>query len=118
MCVFCNIVEGKIPSNKVAENDEFMAFHDLNPKAPIHILIIPKKHVNSFHEVTAETMASMTKFIQEIAIVTGVDQTGYRLVTNIGKDGGQEVKHLHFHLLGGHPLKWDHIADSNPQDNF
>ncbi len=108
MCIFCKIVNGEIPSNKVAENDEFLAFHDINPKAPIHILIIPKKHIESFQEVDSETMAKMTPFIQDIARKLELDITGYRLVTNVKEDGGQEVFHLHFHLLGGGKLKWDH----------
>jgi len=111
MCIFCKIVEGEIPSNKVLENDDFMAFHDLYPKAPIHILVIPKKHVDCFQDVSAETMASMTSFIQEIASLTGIDKSGYRLITNNGDNGGQEVHHLHFHLLGGAKLPFEHLAD-------
>ena len=108
MCIFCKIVNKELPNNTVLENDEFLAFHDIYPKAPIHVLVIPKKHVASFHEVDGETMAKMTPFIQEVAEKLGVDQSGYRLVTNIGSDGGQEVFHLHFHLLGGGKLRWDH----------
>jgi len=111
MCIFCKIVEGEIPSNKILENDEFVAFHDMYPKAPIHILIIPKKHVDCFQEVSSETMAAMTPFIQEVATLMGIDKTGYRLITNNGDDGGQEVKHLHFHLLGGAKLKFEHLSD-------
>ncbi len=108
MCIFCKIVNGDIPSNSVHENEDFLAFHDLHPKAPIHIIIIPKKHFASFDDVSPETMAGMTTFMQEVAKKTGVNETGYRLVTNIGKDGGQEIYHLHFHLLGGGKLLWDH----------
>ncbi len=115
MCLFCKIVKGEIPSNKVLENDEFLAFHDINPKAPIHILIIPKKHVENFQEVDGETMAKMTPFIQEVAKELELDENGYRLITNNGRDGGQEVMHLHFHLLGGARLKWPHLADSQPK---
>ncbi len=118
MCIFCKIVNNEIPSNKVLENDDFLAFHDINPKAPIHVLIIPKKHIESFHEVDKETMAKMTPFIQEVAKLLCIDKSGYRLVTNIGKDGGQEVFHLHFHLLGGGKLRWDHKSDANPQKNI
>ena len=118
MCLFCKIVNKELPSNIVAENDDFLAFHDINPKAPVHVLAIPKKHVDSFHEATPEIMAGMTDFIKEITSKTGIDQSGYRVVTNIGEDGGQEVKHLHFHVLGGAKLKWDHFSDSNPKDNF
>jgi len=108
MCIFCKIVKGEIPNNTVHENEDFLAFHDLYPKAPIHVLIIPKQHVENFQSVDGEMMAKMTPFIQEVAQKLGVDQTGYRLVTNNGSDGGQEIFHLHFHLLGGGKLKWDH----------
>ncbi len=113
MCIFCKIVEGEIPSNKVLESDEFLAFHDLYPKAPVHILIIPKKHVECFQDVDAETMAKMTPFIQEVAKKLCLDKTGYRLITNNGKDGGQEIFHLHFHMLGGGKLKWEHQHDES-----
>ena len=108
MCIFCKIVNGEIPNNTVHENEDFLAFHDLYPKAPIHVLIIPKQHVENFQNVNGEMMAKMTPFIQEIAQKLGVDQSGYRLVTNNGEDGGQEIFHLHFHLLGGGKLRWDH----------
>ncbi|KIM08794.1 MAG: hypothetical protein KU29_03480 [Sulfurovum sp. FS06-10] len=111
MCIFCKIVEGQIPSNKIFENDDFLAFHDLYPKAPIHILVIPKKHVVCFQEVTAEMMAGMTPFIQEVATLTGIDKSGYRLIVNNGEDGGQEVHHLHFHVLGGGKLRFEHLTD-------
>lgn len=116
MCIFCKIINGEIPSNKILENDNFLAFHDINPIAPIHILIIPKIHVERFQDVQAEMMASMTPFIQEVATKMGLDESGYRLVTNNGKDGGQEVPHLHFHLLGGGRLKWTHLHHDNPKE--
>ncbi len=108
MCIFCKIVNKEIPNNTVHENEDFLAFHDLYPKAPVHVLIIPKKHIENFHSTDSETMAKMTPFIQEVAEKVGVDKTGYRLVTNNGADGEQEVFHLHFHLLGGGKLRWDH----------
>jgi len=111
MCIFCKIVEGEIPSNKVLENDDFLAFHDINPSAPIHVLVIPKKHIKCFQDVSGELMAKATPFIQEITRKLGLDKTGYRLVTNNGSDGGQEVLHLHFHILGGGKLKWNHYHD-------
>jgi len=110
MCVFCKIVAGELPSNKVLENEEFLAFHDINPKAPIHILIIPKKHIPDFQSTPPEVMAKMTPFIQEVAELLELDKTGYRLIVNNGKDGGQEVMHLHFHLLGGAKLEWPQLA--------
>ncbi len=115
MCLFCKLVNGEIPSNKVLEDDNFIAFHDINPIAPIHILIIPKVHVEKFQDVKPEMMAGMTTFIQEVAKKMGLDNSGYRLVTNNGEDGGQEVPHLHFHLLGGARLKWTHLHDGTPK---
>ena len=111
MCVFCKIIEGELPSSNVLQSDEFLAFHDIDPKAPIHVLIVPKKHIESFQEVDSEIMGKMTPFIQEVARILAVDESGYRLVTNIGSDGRQEVPHLHFHLLGGGKLRWDHSHD-------
>ncbi len=111
MCIFCKIVAGEIPNNSVHENEDFMAFHDLYPKAPIHVLVIPKKHIDCFQNVSGDMMAKMTPFIQEVATKLGIDKTGYRLITNNGDDGGQEIHHLHFHLLGGGKLKWEHLYD-------
>jgi len=110
MCIFCKIVKGEIPANKVLENEEFLAFHDINPKAPIHILIIPKQHIENFQSTPPQVMAKMTPFIQEVAKLLELDRTGYRLITNNGKDGGQEVMHLHFHMLGGAKLDWPYLA--------
>ena len=111
MCIFCKIVAGEIPNNTVHENEGFLAFHDLYPKAPIHLLIIPKEHVDCFQNVSPETMAGLTAFAQEVAVKVGVDKAGYRLITNNGEDGGQEIDHLHFHMLGGGRLKWDHLHE-------
>lgn len=118
MCLFCKIIKKEIPSNVIHENENFLAFHDINPKAPVHILAIPKVHVDSFNEVTPEIMAGMTSFIQEIVQTTKIDKTGYRVITNIGENGGQEVGHLHFHVLGGAKLKWGHFSDSDPAGHF
>ena len=111
MCIFCKIASGELPSNTIAENDKFMAFHDLYPKAPIHILIIPKEHVECFQAASADLIASMTPFIQEVAAKVGLDKTGYRLITNNGEDGGQEIMHLHFHLIGGGKLGWNDMHE-------
>jgi len=108
MCIFCKIVNGEIPNNTVYESEHFLAFHDLHPKAPIHILVIPKQHIDCFQNVSAEIMGGLTEFAQEVASKTGIDKTGYRLITNNGSDGGQEVYHLHFHMLGGAKLLWEH----------
>ena len=122
-CVFCKIVEGKIPSTKVYEDDEVLAFKDINPIAPIHILIIPKKHIKSLTELNDDKLlAHIFKVIKDVAksqgveekgyrVITkdvaksqGVEEKGYRVITNIGEDGGQAVKHLHFHVIGGKKL--------------
>ena len=104
-CVFCKIVEGKIPSTKVYEDDEVLAFKDINPIAPIHILIIPKKHIKSLTELNDDKLlAHIFKVIKDVAKSQGVEEKGYRVITNIGEDGGQAVKHLHFHVIGGKKL--------------
>jgi len=115
MCLFCKIVNKEIPSEPVLEDDDFIAFHDINPKAPVHILAIPKVHVDSFNDVNPDMMSKMTAFIQKLAKEVDIDTDGYRIITNIGDNGGQEVKHLHFHLLGGAKLKWGHFSDADPK---
>lgn len=104
MCIFCKIVEGEIPSNKVLEDENFLCFHDINPTRKIHVLIIPKEHFESFDVVPPKVMEGLTAFTQKVAKELNVSESGYRLITNIGKDGGQEVSHLHFHLIGGEPV--------------
>jgi histidine triad (HIT) family protein len=118
MCIFCKIVNGEIASNLVQEDENFFAFHDINPKAPVHVLVIPKIHYQSFNDIPGELMGKMGIFMQDIAKNLGVDETGYRIISNIGENGGQEVGHLHFHLLGGAKLKWGHFADADPKDFF
>jgi len=109
MCLFCKIVNKEIPSNPVLETDDFLAFHDINPIAPAHILAIPKIHVDSFNDLDPELMAKMTSFIKDVAKEMDINESGYRVITNIGDNGGQEVKHLHFHILGGAQLSWPRI---------
>jgi histidine triad (HIT) family protein len=118
MCLFCKIINREIPSNAVKENELFFAFHDINPKAPVHVLVIPKAHYDSFDEIPETLMGQMGTFMQEVARDLGINQSGYRIISNIGEDGGQEVKHLHFHLLGGAKLHWGHLIDSDPKDFF
>ena len=118
MCLFCKIVKDEIPSNRELEDDNFIAFHDINPQAPLHLLVIPKTHVESFHDLEPKMMADATGFIQKLVQKVGIDKSGYRVITNIGDDGGQEVKHLHFHILGGTKLKWGHFSDANPKGSF
>ena len=106
-CIFCRIVSGDVSSEKVYEDEEILAFKDINPLAPVHLLVIPKKHLTSLEEVQPEDQALLGRIllvIQKLARDHGVHETGYRVVTNIGRDGGQIVHHLHFHLLGGKPL--------------
>ena len=106
-CLFCKIIKGEIPSNKVYEDDEILAFKDINPAAPIHILVIPKKHITSLAHLEKEDEAIVGRIygvINKIAEEQGVKEKGYRVIVNCGKDGGQEVMHLHFHLLAGKQL--------------
>ena len=102
-CIFCKIAEGVIPSSKVYEDDVMLAFRDINPQAPVHVLVIPKTHIASLDEVAAENSDIVKKIfekIPEIASLAGVTN-GYRLISNCGEDACQTVKHLHFHILGG-----------------
>lgn len=110
-CIFCDIVTRKIPSNKVHENEKFYAFHDIHPKAPIHILVIPKEHYATLQETPSSIMCEMTDFVKEVAELLGLDKNGYRFIINNGSDGGQEVYHLHIHLLGGTKLKWIDLSE-------
>ena len=103
MCIFCKIVKGEIPNQTILEDENFLAFNDINPTRKIHVLIIPKEHYDSFDIMPPKIMAGMTEFIQKVASKLDVRQSGYRLITNVGDDGGQEVHHLHFHLIGGEP---------------
>ncbi|HXV74700.1 MAG TPA: histidine triad nucleotide-binding protein [Candidatus Polarisedimenticolaceae bacterium] len=107
-CLFCRIVAGTIRSKKVYENDEILAFHDANPQAPTHILVIPKPHIESLDAVRdgdAELLGRLLLAIRDLAAEAGI-AAGYRLVSNCGAPAGQSVFHLHFHLLGGRPLGW------------
>ena len=108
-CLFCKIIAGDIPSAKVYEDDKVYAFRDIEPQAPVHILIIPKEHIASANELTEEN-ASVVGHIfavaAKIAKEEGIADGGYRIVNNCGQDGGQTVGHLHFHMLGGRSLQW------------
>ena len=106
-CVFCKIVDGEIPSDTIYENEHIIAFNDLDPQAPIHFLVIPKKHITSLatlDEEDSKLIGQIMLAIKNIANQQGLE--GYRVVTNIGEDGGQSVPHLHFHVLGGRSLNW------------
>ncbi len=105
-CLFCKIVAGDIPSTKVYEDEKILAFRDINPQAPTHILVIPKAHIASVAEITgenADVVAHIFTVIPQIAAAEGLDG-GYRVVSNCGDDAGQTVHHLHFHILGGKAL--------------
>ena len=104
MCIFCKIVKGEIPNQTILEDENFLAFNDINPTRKIHVLIIPKEHYASFDVTPPQIMSEMTGFIQKVASVLGVKESDYRLITNVGDDGGQEVYHLHFHIIGGEPV--------------
>lgn len=108
-CLFCKIIEGTIPSSKVYEDEFVLAFRDIEPQAPEHIIIIPKTHIASANEITAENSALVAKVFEaaaKIAAELGFADKGYRIVNNCGKDGGQTVGHIHFHLLAGRNLQW------------
>lgn len=105
-CLFCNIVDGTVPSNKIYEDEYCLAFHDIAPQAPVHMLIIPKKHISSADAVTPENsccVAHIFEVLPKLAAELGLSN-GYRVITNCGEDGCQSVKHLHFHVLGGKRL--------------
>ncbi len=107
MCVFCKIVKGEIPAKVVYEDETVMAFHDINPQAPVHILIIPKEHiptVNDLKEKHEELVGHILLVAKRIAKELRVAESGYRILVNCNRDGGQEIYHLHFHLFAGKPL--------------
>lgn len=106
-CIFCKIIKKEIPASIVYEDNEIIAFRDINPVAPIHILVIPKKHIESLINLKEDDELLIGKIytvINKIAEQEKIDQKGFRVVVNCGEDGGQEVRHLHYHLLGGKKL--------------
>ena len=107
-CLFCKIIDGEIPSAKVYEDELVYAFKDIDPQAPVHVLIIPKQHIKSAAEINAENSAVVAHIFEVAAIIAkeaGLDD-GFRIVTNCGDSAGQSVKHLHFHLMGGREFTW------------
>jgi histidine triad (HIT) family protein len=107
-CVFCKIAAGEIPADVVGQTDEFMAFRDIHPAAPVHLLVIPRRHVVSFDDIErlgVGTSGRLLAFIAATARAAGVAESGYRVVTNVGPDAGQEVQHLHWHIIGGGRLR-------------
>ena len=106
-CLFCKIIAGEIPLKKVYEDDMILAFHDISPMAKVHVLVIPKKHIESANGVTpdnSEYVRHIFEKLPEIAKTLGVAEDGYRVITNCGENAAQSVKHLHFHILGGEKL--------------
>lgn len=114
-CIFCKIANGEIPSNKVYEDESVLAFYDLEPQAPIHVLIIPKQHIACADEITAEN-SGVVAHIFEVAAKIAKElelKDGYRIVNNCGANGGQTVQHLHFHMLGGKAMGWPPFSNEN-----
>ena len=109
-CIFCRIIKGEIPSKKIYEDDEMLAFHDITPQAPVHFLVIPKKHIKSLMEVETQDIGLTGRLLhkaQELAKgIEGCGENGARFVINAGRDGGQTVDHLHVHVLAGRALGW------------
>lgn len=105
MCIFCDIIEGKIPSTKVYEDEKVLCIRDINPVAPTHVLVLPKKHYNDIIDVASaedgsETLAAVATAVKKVAELEGLEK-GFRVINNCGEDGGQTVMHLHFHVIGG-----------------
>lgn len=108
-CLFCKIINGEIPSTKVYENDMVYAFNDIDPQAPVHVIIVPKEHIccaNAISKENSEHIAAVFEAVPEIAKKLGLDESGYRVINNCGADAGQTVFHIHFHLMGGKQLGW------------
>ncbi|NNN03172.1 MAG: histidine triad nucleotide-binding protein [Acidimicrobiaceae bacterium] len=108
-CLFCRIVSGDIPSSKVAESDRAYAFYDISPAAPVHVLVVPKVHVESADTVSESdegVVDELVRLAQHVADLEGVRESGYRLVLNVGADAQNSVPHLHLHVLGGRRLEW------------
>ena len=106
-CIFCKIIKGEIPSKKLYEDDKVIAFHDINPEAPIHFLVVPKEHIESvsaLNEENSDIIAHIFKVINKLVKEEKIADSGYRIINNCGRDGGQTVNHIHFHVLGGKTL--------------
>ena len=108
-CLFCKIIEGEIPANIVNQSEHALAFRDINPQAPVHVLIIPKEHIASCRDLNEENihyLSEMALLAQKVAIEQGISENGYRWVINTGDNGGQTVDHIHLHLMGGRNMAW------------
>ena len=109
-CIFCKIINGELPSTAVYEDDAVYAFRDIKPMAPVHVVAVPKRHITSLNEVDVSNIDIVVRLVQaipEIAGAAGVRGDGYRVISNVGENGGQTVPHLHFHILGGKKLRTD-----------
>ena len=108
-CIFCRIVDGTILAKIAFQDDRVLAFHDVNPQAPVHVLVIPKRHVQSLQDITrddGDLLGHLLMVCKEVGSGQGLGESGYRVVTNVGPDAGQSVFHLHLHLLGGRHMAW------------
>lgn len=108
-CIFCKIVNKEIPAEIILEDEQVLAFHDINPQAPVHILIIPKEHFSSLNEIPENKKELLSRILlqaRQIAKKMGIAEKGYRIVLNTARDSGQDVFHIHFHLLGGRRMTW------------
>ncbi len=107
-CLFCRIAEGEIPADLVAEDERWIAFRDIQPQAPTHVLVIPRAHVQSAVDLEADPglAGELLRAVAVVARMEGVEQDGYRVVTNVGERAGQSVMHLHLHVLGGRRMRW------------
>ncbi|GAB6169641.1 HIT domain-containing protein [Clostridium carnis] len=108
-CIFCSIIKGEIPCNKIYEDDKVLAFHDISPEAPVHFLVIPKEHiqsVNNINEENSDIISHIFIVINKLVRELNISESGYRIINNCGEDGGQTVNHIHFHVLGARELKW------------
>ena len=108
-CLFCRIVRGEIPADVVAESESWLAFRDIQPQAPVHVLVIPRRHVESADSLSledADLAGELLMAVAEVARVEGIAESGYRAVTNVGERAGQSVFHLHVHVLGGRRMRW------------
>ena len=106
-CIFCLIIAGEIPAEVVYEDDQVFAFKDINPAAPLHILLIPRRHIATYNDLEPQDgglLGHMSLVLKRLAVDHGLAENGYRILINCGSEGGQEVYHLHYHLVGGRPL--------------
>ena len=104
-CIFCSIAKGEVPANVVHKSENVVAFNDMSPQAPVHVLVVPKGHVTGINEL-GKVLPDIFKSAMEVARIKGIDKSGFRIVMNNGSDAGQAVDHIHFHVLGGRQLAW------------